>query len=308
MKCTLNPDVDLLYELIDEKEAETRHLREELKKTQDCCVEIQSNLEEAQLIITEQQEQLAIYRQEVAVSKSNAEALKLRNFILASNSQGTTDEVQKIIDEYSGMLEEIERLRLEKKDSEMELQRLRKERSFLRKKADQRQVLVEQGAGIPEDGGKTATLTSSSRVQNSSTNANSSDTEDLIRQLREEKRHWEEYANRLVRTMVEHCPDLVDVTQTSGSEKPLTERERKWHDYALRLLADTVRTNPSCLTDFDRRLLQSVQTGVDVGIEFGVAGDAALQTTEKSTRTNFAQTRRRKIDRLKAFFQRGDRR
>lgn len=70
-------DVDLLYELIDEKDAEAKELKRDLKALRESCSEFQGNLEEAQMIITEQQEQLAVYRQEVAVSKSNIEALKV---------------------------------------------------------------------------------------------------------------------------------------------------------------------------------------------------------------------------------------
>ena len=71
-------DVDLLFELIDEKDAQTKELKQSVKALQQCCNEVQSNLEEAQMIISEQQEQLDIYRQEVAISKTNIEALKVR--------------------------------------------------------------------------------------------------------------------------------------------------------------------------------------------------------------------------------------
>lgn len=70
-------DVDLLYELIEEKDAELGSLRRELRQTMECFEELNSNLKHAQMIIEEQQEQLAIYRQEVATSKTNVEALKV---------------------------------------------------------------------------------------------------------------------------------------------------------------------------------------------------------------------------------------
>ncbi len=104
--------------------------------------------------------------------------------------------------------------------------------------------------------------------------------------------------------MVENCPELFEAAQYAPHESddpPLTERERKWHDYAMRLLADVVRNNPSNLSDFDRNLLQSVQSGVAIGTESTVGVDVG---TDKETRANFAQTRRRKIDRLRDFFQR----
>lgn len=76
--------MELLYELIDEKDAEAKALKNEIKELQECCDEIHNNLEEAQTIIAEQQEQLDIYRQEVAISKSNIEALKVSWFLLPS--------------------------------------------------------------------------------------------------------------------------------------------------------------------------------------------------------------------------------
>ncbi len=81
-------DVELLYELIDEKDSEVKHLRDELKNTQECFDEVQSNMNEAQMIISEQQEQLAIYRQEVAVSKTNMEALKVRDVVVVVITTG----------------------------------------------------------------------------------------------------------------------------------------------------------------------------------------------------------------------------
>ncbi|VUZ41551.1 unnamed protein product, partial [Hymenolepis diminuta] len=74
----LAQDVELLYELMDEKDAEAKQLKREFKELQESYDEVQNVLEEAQMIIAEQQEQLAVYRQEVAVSKSNIEALKVR--------------------------------------------------------------------------------------------------------------------------------------------------------------------------------------------------------------------------------------
>ncbi len=45
-------------------------------------------MNEAQMIISEQQEQLAIYRQEVAVSKTNMEALKVRDLVVVVITTG----------------------------------------------------------------------------------------------------------------------------------------------------------------------------------------------------------------------------
>ncbi len=42
-------------------------------------------MNEAQMIISEQQEQLAIYRQEVAVSKTNMEALKVSILVITTD-------------------------------------------------------------------------------------------------------------------------------------------------------------------------------------------------------------------------------
>ncbi len=42
-------------------------------------------MNEAQMIISEQQEQLAIYRQEVAVSKTNMEALKVSIIVITTD-------------------------------------------------------------------------------------------------------------------------------------------------------------------------------------------------------------------------------
>lgn len=97
-----------------------------------------------------------------------------------------------------------------------------------------------------------------------------------------------------------------------------SEDAERWRSYAMRLLIEVVRSDPSKLTDFDRRLLRqhdeewgtlsnSSKSGYGAVAHSGEG--IALQTTqstsvgsEKETRTNFAQTRRRKIDRLKDFF------
>ncbi|VDM30711.1 unnamed protein product [Hydatigera taeniaeformis] len=320
----LAQDVDLLYELIDEKDAEAKELRRDLKALRESCSEYQGNLEEAQMIITEQQEQLAVYRQEVAVSKSNIEALKLRNFILASNSKGATDEIRKMVEEYHEMQDELERLRKERRTTEAEMARLRKQGSFLRKRVDDERASQRKGNRTNSIGDEmSGNGFARGRLQTQDT---SSDAAELIRKLRTEKQHWEEYANRLVRAMVESGlspKDLIEAQENTATMATAQDAER-WRTYAIRLLADVVSTDPSRLTEFDRRLLHQ-HTSKDQGyvsprrntstpgfdtnsIEpIGIRTTSSISasaSTERSTRVNFAQTRRRKIDRLKDFFQR----
>ncbi|KAL5971362.1 hypothetical protein TSMEX_000925 [Taenia solium] len=320
----LAQDVDLLYELIDEKDAETKELKRNLKELRESCGEYQGNLEEAQMIITEQQEQLAIYRQEAAVSKSNIEALKLRNFILASNSKGATDEIRKMVEEYHEMQEELERLRQERRATEAEMTRLRKQSSFLRKRADDERASQGKRKATGSIGDKMSGT--GSPCNRPSVQDTSSDAAELIRKLRTEKQHWEEYANRLVRAMVESGlspTDLLEAQENTATMATAQDAER-WRTYAIRLLADVVSTDPSRLTEFDRRLLHQhtfkdgecvaprrivPSSGLDTNYSEGVvlqtpSSISASASTERSTRVNFAQTRRRKIDRLKDFFQR----
>ncbi|KAH9278076.1 hypothetical protein ECG_09313 [Echinococcus granulosus] len=318
----LAQDVELLYELIDEKNAETKELKRDLKALRESCNELQGNLEEAQMIISEQQEQLDIYRQEVAVSKSNIEALKLRNFILASNSKGATDEIRKMVEEYHEMQEELERLRRERKTTEAEMTRLRKQGSFLRKRVDDARTSQGNGtSSVGDERSGTGSTCSHSPVQDTS-----SDAAELIRKLRTERQNWEEYANRLVRAMVENgrSPnDLLEAQEDTATMATAKDAER-WRTYAIRLLSDVVSTDPSRLTEFDLRLLRQhtfkdeeyeasqskvTSSGLDTSSCEVVAAQttssvSAAASTERPTRVNFAQTRRRKIDRLKEFFQR----
>ncbi|VUZ41550.1 unnamed protein product [Hymenolepis diminuta] len=312
----LAQDVELLYELMDEKDAEAKQLKREFKELQESYDEVQNVLEEAQMIIAEQQEQLAVYRQEVAVSKSNIEALKIRNFILASNGQGATDEIRKMMEEYQEMHEELERLRQNQNSSEVEMLRLRKQGSFSSKNADH-----DQGNGnISERGEKrreNARGLKENQFENVSTGIkikeSSEETEELIDRLRSEKQHWQEYANRLVLTIVE-CglspEELLEASEERSSSRASSENSERWRTYALRLLNEVVNSDPSKLTDFDRKLLRRHSeelVKLSIGNTSNVGENRALQTTssagcERQTRANFAQTRRRKIDKLKDFF------
>lgn len=84
----------------------------------------------------------------------------------------------------------------------------------------------------------------------------------------------------------------------------------RWRTYALRLLNEVVNSDPSKLTEFDRQLLRRHNeelVKLSRGNMANVGESRALQTTpsagsERQTRANFAQTRRRKIDKLKDFF------
>ena len=60
-----------------------------------------------------------------------------RNFILASNSKGATDEIRKMVEEYQDMRDELERLKQDRRNTETELTRLRKQGSFLRRRAEE---------------------------------------------------------------------------------------------------------------------------------------------------------------------------
>ncbi|KAM7532658.1 hypothetical protein Aperf_G00000130644 [Anoplocephala perfoliata] len=310
-------DVELLYELIDEKDAEARILKRDIKDLEECCDEVRANLEEAQTIIAEQQEQLDIYRQEVAVSKSNIEALKMRNFILASNSQGASDEIRKMVEEYQDMQDELERLRQERKINEEELQQLRKQGSFLRKRG------VDQRNSNGTEAGIVGNVTDSRRSTRSRNSNPSEDSAVLIDRLRKEKQHWEEYANRLVRSIVESGlspEELLEAHDRKNSSGDSSEDAEHWRSYAMRLLSEVVRSDPSKLTDFDRRLLRqhdeeygtlskATVSGSNVDAHSGEGIALQMRQTEstsvgpdRETRASFAQTRRRRIDKLKDFF------
>ncbi|KAM3186611.1 hypothetical protein ACTXT7_003967 [Hymenolepis weldensis] len=309
-------DVELLYELMEEKDAEAKQLKRDFKELQECYDEVQNVLEEAQMIIAEQQEQLAIYRQEVAVSKSNIEALKIRNFILASNGQGATDEIRKMMEEYQEMHEELERLRQDQKPSEVGILPLRKQGSFSSNNADHEQGngnISEREERRRENGGRLK----ENQIENVSTGIktgeSSNETAELIDRLRSEKQHWQEYANRLVRTIVE-CglspEELLEASEERSSSRVSSEDSERWRTYALRLLNEVVNSDPSKLTDFDRQLLKRHNeelVKLSRGNISNVGESRALQTmpsavSERQTRANFAQTRRRKIDKLKDFF------
>ena len=115
--------------------------------------------------------------------------------------------------------------------------------------------------------------------------------------------------------------DLLENNGHPTSTADPDEAER-WKSYALRLLSDVVRQDPSRLTEFDQRILRkynvadmdrvaSRRSVSSQGAEARCPSEVGLQISspttalvEKQTRVNFAQTRRRKIDRLKDFFQR----
>nr|CDS25514.1 conserved hypothetical protein [Hymenolepis microstoma] len=309
-------DVELLYELIEEKETETKELKREVKELQECCDEVQNNLEEAQMIIAEQQEQLAIYRQEVAVSKSNIEALKIRNFILASNSQGATDEIRQMVEEYQEMHKELELLRQDRKAMEAEMTRLKKQDNFLRNNSD----YIQENGRLPEreERERESVLRlkdsrSGNKATRIKTNESLEETGELIDRLRSEKQHWQEYANRLVRSLIE-CgfspEELLEANEGGSPSREPSEDAQRWRTYALRLLNEVIKSDPSMMTDFDRQLLGwhgdelttlSRRNRSTVGETFAVQ-TASSTLSERETRANFAQTRRRKIDKLKDFF------
>ncbi len=96
--------------------------------------------------------------------------------------------------------------------------------------------------------------------------------QETIRRLRAEKEKWEDYAGRLVRAMVDLCPealDAVDRDQAGASSaspranndgEGMTATERKWYEYAMRLLQDTVDNGGGeRLTEVDRKLLKSMR-------------------------------------------------
>lgn len=117
--------------------------------------------------------------------------------------------------------------------------------------------------------------------------------------------------------------DLLEAQENTATMATAQDAER-WRTYAIRLLADVVSNDPSRLTEFDRCLLHQhtfkgvgcvaprreasisdLNTNSCEGVALWTPTSISASTSaERSTRVNFAQTRRRKIDRLKDFFQR----
>lgn len=109
--------------------------------------------------------------------------------------------------------------------------------------------------------------------------------------------------------MIEHSPDLLDAAQdsTDPTAASMTERERRWHDYALQLLRENITNNPDRkqqLSELEQTLLKSNQKSTMSGMTMDTGIDPDDRSSSRETRANFAQTRRRNIDRLRELFSR----
>nr|VZI18406.1 unnamed protein product [Spirometra erinaceieuropaei] len=309
----LPEDSDMLFELIDEKTTENKKLREQLRVLNSGYSELQADLADARLIIAEQQDQLQDARQEIAVSKTNYDALKLKNFILSSNSAGNSAEVGNLVAEYTELRDELEALRGKFRETKELAEQLTKERDFLKKKVNQRQIYSDQGTSSGTDDDVFRPGPHSSRSNGGVTlNENNrpvtaeagKDVALKMQQLREEKDKWERYANRLVEKVLETHPELLDSLpeedegEAAGDER--TDSERRWYNYAMRLLSDAVANNSAHLSEFDRRLYKSMRRQKESKQAVAMASQEARVETSEST----AQTRRRRIDRIRDFFRR----
>ncbi|VDO16595.1 unnamed protein product [Rodentolepis nana] len=221
-----------------------------------------------------------------------------------------------MMEEYQEMHQELEHLREDQKATEAEVTRLRKQDSFLRKNSSyfrENGRLSDRGDGERENALRIKDSRRGSEATRIKNNESLEETAELIDRLRSEKQHWQEYANRLVRSIVE-CgfspEELLEASDEGSHSRGSSEDAERWRTYALRLLNEVVKSDPSRMTDFDRRLLgwhSDELTTLSRGNRSVVGESFAIQTTsstlsERETRANFAQTRRRKIDKLKDFF------
>uniref|UniRef100_A0A0V0JC15 Uncharacterized protein n=1 Tax=Schistocephalus solidus TaxID=70667 RepID=A0A0V0JC15_SCHSO len=304
----LPEDSDMLFELIDEKTSENKKLREQLRILNSGYSELQADLADARLIIAEQQDQLQDARQEIAVSKTNYDALKLKNFILSSNSAGNSAEMGDFVTAYTELRDEVELLRENYREAKELAEQLTKERDFLKKKANQRQIYSDQGtsSGTDEDVFRSGSSSRPGNENNTSGTAEAcKDAAHKMQQLREERDRWERYANQLVEKVLETHPELLDSLPGEGdvggaADDGRTDAERRWYNYAMRLLADAVANNSANISEFDRKLYRSMRRQKESRQAIATAcQDARVETSE-----NMAQTRRRRIDRIRDFFRR----
>ncbi|VDN24851.1 unnamed protein product [Dibothriocephalus latus] len=194
----------------------------------------------------------------------------MKNFILSSNSAGNSAEVGDLVTAYTELREEVEELRENYRKAKESAEQLTRERDFLKAKVNERQIYSDQGTSSSTEDD---VFRSSNGTVQSVTAGPSEDFARRMQQLREEKDKWERYANRLVEKVMETHPEILD---------------------------SAVANNSANLSEFDRKLYQSMRRQRQTRQAVATAcQDARVETAE-----SVAQTRRRRIDKIRDFFRR----